>query len=407
MTRTAARSFLLPISSLCVCVVLSAAVATAGTVGPVFAPPYDFDQSGTSDVLLHKITGTNTGINETQVVTGTTSTSRGWPDLNVGDDLTLQYRTRGAGNFDGNANGQAQIFTRKIVGGNPGLGRIVKLQPNGTARFDAAPTLGTAQFFVGGPDLTFVFLGIGDFNADGTDDIAYYADGGPNIGLIRIQYMDPATPFTVLTTSFPGVLPTSGGARGMPGVSNTPIGVADADGDGQADIWTVDQSTDAIEVLLSADDIDTNPPGGGFSGSAFPTTRPTGYRVAGLALFNRADAQADILFENLSNPNNPGVLRIDYTGDGGGPTNAPPTTFPTLLDVSIGETTVGVGDYDGLNQQDLLTRLFSPVTPANTGALVVRLMNSDGTDLAGNAGTLPEIEDLQYEVVDGSPLTGM
>ena len=34
------------------------------------------------------------------------------------------------------------------------------------------------------------------------------------------------------------------------------------------------------------------------------------------------------------------------------------------------------------------------------GALTVRIMNADGTDLAGSSGTLPEINDLDWNVLN-------
>ena len=42
------------------------------------------------------------------------------------------------------------------------------------------------------------------------------------------------------------------------------------------------------------------------------TLVPSGYEVRGIGLFNRTDERADVLLENVSDPQYPGLLRIDY-----------------------------------------------------------------------------------------------
>jgi hypothetical protein len=145
------------------------------------------------------------------------------------------------------------------------------------------------------------------------------------------------------------------------------------------------------------------------TGSATPTPGlpvilPSGYVVKGIGFFDRADERADLLTQNDSNPTIPGLVRIDNTGDDGGSANAT-TSFPHIVDTSLGETVVGIGDHDGMNQQDLMTRLLNPVNSNNRGALTVRLMNSDGTDLAGISAGLSVIEsDLNYDFISGAPV---
>jgi hypothetical protein len=360
--------------------------AEAGAVAPDFVPSFDFDRSGTSDVLLHKVSGGgNVGINEVQTVSGG-SGPRGWPDLNRDSTGALAYTTLGAGRFDPTLGTQAQIITRMTLSGaHPGLLRIVRLSPNGISPH--------SQWFVSGVSLDWGFVGVGDLNGDGADDIVFHKVSGPNLGTIRMLFMDPSNPIATLVLQDAIVLPSN----------NVPLGVADADGDGRADLFTMDVTNSVVEVLITSD---TAASGGGFASTTMLTMVPSGYEVRGIGLFNRADSRADILLENVSNPQNPGLLRIDYAGDGGSMVNAPPSSFPALLYHQLGETTVGIGDYDGMNQQDLLTRLTTPLNNANIGALTVRLMNSDGDDLAGSAYQMQKIEHLEYEVVNGSPELG-
>jgi hypothetical protein len=130
--------------------------------------------------------------------------------------------------------------------------------------------------------------------------------------------------------------------------------------------------------------------------------------VVGIGYFDRADARADLLTRNESNSTDPGaplgLLRIDNTGIDGGATTAT-TSFPLIVDIDKEEIVAGIGDYDGMNQQDLMTRLLDPAVPSNRGVLIVRLMNSDGTDLAGVSNGLSVIEDdRDYEVITGAPV---
>jgi hypothetical protein len=163
-----------------------------------------------------------------------------------------------------------------------------------------------------------------------------------------------------------------------------------------ADIWTADVTTRGIEVLISAGANEF------FARSEMPTTVPANYLVRGLGYFNRSDSNADILMEATSASSYPGLLRIDYTGDMGGTSNAF-TLFPALLDVTREEHVVGVGDYDGINQEDVLTRLARPYNMVNEGALTVRLMNGSGDDVAGIAASLPQIQNFDFEVVQRIP----
>ena len=104
--------------SLTIFICFAAGVASAGSVGPTFLPPQDFDGSGKSDVLLHRISGGHVGINQTQIIEGTSLIARGWPDLNVGNDGTVQYETIGFGRFDPSLGTQAQIVTRPRSSGS-------------------------------------------------------------------------------------------------------------------------------------------------------------------------------------------------------------------------------------------------------------------------------------------------
>lgn len=359
------------------------AFAGGGVSGPDFRAPFDFDQSGSSDVLLMKTSGSpNLGINETDIVSGTSFTARGWPDLNMSAS-GVEYTTLSAGVFADNGFEQAQILTRKVAGANQGLVRIVDLAASGIA-----PDTPPFQHFVGGTGTDWDFVGVGDCDGNGTDDIVFHnTSGGGSQGMIRIVFMNP-NDFAVLATQHPGAL----------GVNDVPIGVGDADGDGQADVWTHNTSTEAIGVLINAPDTAT---GGVFESGQLPTTLPADYKIAGIGIFNQADAQADIVFEKTANANI-GLVRVDHTGDNGGATAAPARVWPTLLDDTLGETLVALGDYDGANQTDFLSRQFTPLVMANNGWLIVRLLDASGGDLAGMAGGPSWVNSLDFTVIAGS-----
>jgi len=382
-TDTWVSFLLLGVAACCGLLVAGTALAGGGAPGPTFRPVNDFNKDGASDVLLMKVnTPPNVGINETDIVSGTLFSARGWPDLNM-SAAGVEYTTRGAGVFDGNGFDQAQILTRKTAGANLGLVRIVQLDATGTA-----PSALPSQFFVGGTDLDWSFLGIGDCDGNGTDDIVFHKTTAPNVGLIRIVFMNP-TDFTVMTTQHPGSLTAM----------NVPIGVADADGDGQADIWTMDTGTSAVEILINAPDVTT---GGVFETAQMPMTVLTGYQVAGIGVIDRADAQADLVTESKTAAN-PGLVRIDHTGMNGGATGAAAPVWPALLDQTISESVSTVGDYNGADQEDLLTRMTTPVNPANNGALTIRLLNANGDDVIG-AGNPATVNPLSFDVIDGAPI---
>jgi hypothetical protein len=366
------RCFSVSLFAIAICsTLLIAGVSFAGIGGSGgLQPTFDMDGSGTSDFLLTKQSNPNASINETDTVAGTSFVARGWPDNNK-NGTNVEYETLGAGVFDKSAASQAQILTRKIAGANQGTLRMVQLNAAGTMR--------TGQFFPAFVDPAYSFFGVGDFDKDGVDDIAFW---NSSTDAIRIVYMDPNNAFQVSRTEDPGTL---GG--------DTPLGVGDADGDGRADLWLLDGTR--VEILI------INDTGDGFRTGILLTNLQTGEVVRGIASFNSGDDQADLLLEDTN-----GLVAIVHTGDNGGPTNAPPTVFPLALDSSVGEIVGTAGDYDGMNQSDFATRLINATLPLNKGMLIVRLMNAAGSDTMSN-GWSGWGNPVTYDVITGLSLNPM
>jgi hypothetical protein len=356
--KRAAKSIQLTLFAFCTSLLL-AGVASAGVVGTDFRPPHDFDGLGGSDVLLMKQAGAspNPRINYTQIVSAGAFTTRGWPDLNTAAG-GVEYTTMGAGVFDNNSSEQSQILTRQTAGTNLGLYRLVKLNAAGNG--PASPS----QFFVGGIPPNYAYAGTGDFDDDGADDILSFDSG---TGLLRIDFFNPvADSFTVIDTQFPATLP---------GTANpVPFAVLDVTGNGQADIWVVDDDG-IISLLYTSATVRT---GGLSTVNAGFFAVPTDYTIRDVGFMNQGDLRADVVFEKTANADQ-GVVRYEVTDGSASATSG--AVFPVLLSGLFrdGEHLHAVGDFNGTGREDLLTRLSTPSTPANLGALTVRLMNPAGT----------------------------
>ena len=323
------------------------ALALAGSTAE--APlSFNFNGDNTSDVGLVKTSDPNDGLIRILLIQGVALNNSGFP---LG--LPTGFEATGAGNFNGDVNDQAELLARKLSGTNAGLLRIITLNAAGTGVASNA--------FPAFVPTDFRHVGVGDLDADGNDDLVYVKTNAPNQGLIRVILLN--SNLTVKQNAFPGFL-----AAGFEG-----LGVADADGDGHADILAIKTTAPnegLVRVLVMADTGTT------VQSNQFPAVKPAGFDIEGLAPYN-VDSLADILLRKTGAPN-AGLLRVQRMGPNAASIES--NAFPATL--AAGFVVVGTGDYDGLNQSDVLARQS---TGANTGLLRIVLLNAAG-DGVSNAG---------------------
>jgi hypothetical protein len=343
----------------------AALLAGQALAGPTleFTPPFDLDGMGDSDILLEKTVNPNDGLLKSLIIQGTAQTDSGFPT-----NITPEFSSAGGGNLDGDANGQAEIVIRKISGTNTGLVQALKLDGTGIA-LDAN----------GVKNLTLEnannkFIGIADMDDDGVDDLVFYRASGANIGLIKTVLLN--NDYTIKDQGNPGNVPAD----------YSPIGLGDANGDGRNDIWFIKVSgTNIGLVRVFLTDV------GGLtktSGSVFPAQVPANYTFRGIGFYN-TDIQEDLLIEKTSGTNT-GLVKLLYTAPGGDGTIG--SAFPVLLGTD--QDVVALGDYDGINQFDILSRKMAGTNP---GLLKIHIMNAAGDDRTTSG--FPSAQSLDLEVV--------
>jgi hypothetical protein len=304
----------------------------------------NFNGDNTSDVGLVKTANPNDGLLRVLLMQGLVIANSGFPAL-----LAADFEATGAGNFNGDANDQSEILVRKLAGANAGLVRIIVLNAAGTGvASNAFPAVVSSDYRL---------IGVGDLDNDGNDDLAYIKTNAPNQGLVRVLLLNAN--LTVKSNGFPSLLTGYSG-----------LGVADANGDGRADIFAIKTGAPnqgLVRILVMGATgltVDSN---------QFPTIKPATLNIEALA-FNNADSRADIVMRNPTT----GLVRIARVGPNAASIES--NAFPAVL--GVGFEVVGGGDFDGLNQSDVLARQS---TGANTGLLRIVLLNAAG-DGVSNAG---------------------
>jgi len=291
---------------------------------------HDFNGDGMSDVgLVNETGGGNDGLLRNLMMNGVTLDSAAFPTL-----LPTDIEASGCGNFNGDAGTQTEILTRKVADPNTGLVRIYTLNGTGTAT--------TKSDFIASVPANMQLLGVGNLDNSGPDDLAYW---NSSTGLVRVFLLgdDGGGNIIVSNTCFPATIPQS------PQPFNG-LGVGDADGDGFDDLWAIQDASGSNPGLVRIFLLESD--GGGcvqVKNSTFPVQVDlTKFATRGIAPNNPDDDRADLVLQNTST----GLVRIERISANAAGVQG--TVFPIPQDPSL--TVTGVGDYDGLNQNDVSTR---------------------------------------------------
>jgi hypothetical protein len=196
------------------------------------------------------------------------------------------------------------------------VGGVTILLGDGTGNFTQVPS----------PDAGFMSfsVAVGDFNRDGTLDLAVANYGGPP-STASILLGDGTGNFTSASSPATGANPTS-------------LAVGDFNGDGTLDLAVANSGESTVYSLL-----------GDGTGNFVPTFSPAGTEPYAVALgdFNR-DGRLDVAIADL------GLNGSVLLGDGAG-------TFPLVSFVGGGTSySVAVGDFNGDDTLDMaLTNVFA------------------------------------------------
>jgi hypothetical protein len=341
--RTRARSTVAILAAVFSAFILTT-LATPAFAGPGSLIPVavaDFNQDGVSDLLAEKVNAITPGLLWVIPIDPATGLrlagASGFP-------LQLQqgYEFLAVGNFDGNLEGQSQIAARKTSGTPPeeiGAVRLWDLTADGTGL--TTPPEGVLAF---APDPVYSLIGVGDLDANGVSDFVFeQGDCGtpvdcPNPGLMRAYLMNTSMALQKIAH------PLINAGFGAP---HEAFGVADANGDGFADIVLARRDADPATrpnangnlrtFLMQVDGLDSI----SVSGQAFAFDLPgPEYNFVGFA----GAPRLLLLFEKTSGTN-AGLIQARIVED----TSASALSLPFYV-VNLGNTSlsyIGNGLFDG------------------------------------------------------------
>ncbi len=237
----------------------------------------------------------------------------------------------GVGDFNGDG-------SQDVATANEGGISVSVLLGNGAGGFGPATSVGVT---IGSP----VSVAVGDVNRDGNQDLVSANKGGNTIAVLL---GNGAGGFALAAA--PGV-----------GASPTSVALADVNGDGIPDAVTANQGADAVSVLL----------GDGTGGFGAPILiRANAPNVPAVAVADlNGDGNQDLAFTD------PGRSTVSVLlGNGLGSFGA-----PTPVSVGQSPSSVAPADLDGDGNQDLVT--------GNGVGSFFSFMRGDGSGLVGPVGT--------------------
>ena len=332
--------------------------------GLVLRSVADFNQDGISDLLAEKIAAPNLGLLWTMLVDGSDASADG---MLLGNEFPIQlqndYAFLAVGNFDGNLAGQSQIAARKTAGTPAeeiGGVRVWDLSDDASMVTNGAE--GTLIFIA---DPIYDLIGVGDVDGNGVDDFVFIQGAGANPGLIRVYLMNSEMAVQQIAHALivPGGLEV--------------LGVADASGDGIADIVVANRANQNLRIFLMDADVTA---GIAVQGQRFAFSVPdTTWDFAGFANFTAPGGdRADLIFRKNTGANE-GLLRVKQVPPipSQGTAGLLDTFHPANL--GAGFDYVGHGLLDSDTETDLI---LSRNDGATAGQVRVLVMNIDVTNLA-------------------------
>jgi hypothetical protein len=387
--RTRSRSTVAILSAVFSAFILTtlATPAFAGPGGVSVVAVADFNQDGVSDLLAEKVDAVNPGLLWVIPIDSATGLrlvgASGFP-------LQLQegYEFLAVGNFDGNLEGQSQIAARKTSGlpaNEIGTVRLWDLTADGTGL-----TTAPEGVLAIAPDPIYSLIGVGDLDANGVDDFVFEQANCdapavcPNTGLMRAYLME--TSMTLLAIAHPLI------NAGFP-VPHETFGVADANGDGFADIVLARRDASPTDRLNANGNLRTFlMQGDGLgaltvTGQAFIFDLPgLEYNFLGFGLLDQ-NQRADLLFEKTS-VTNTGLIQARLMEATTVPIGTTALTLPFYI-TNLGTTNsyIGNGKFDSDVNTDLV------VINNSTGQVRAILLDMDPSN-TGNASLADRAADL-------------
>lgn len=300
----------------------------------------DFNQDGISDILAEKVSAPNAGLLWIVLIDGAT-----------GERLTSEfpfqfqegYEFLAVGNFDGNLSGQSQIAARK-TSGTPaeelGMVRLWDLTDDASA--PSGPAEGVLTI---APDPVYSLIGVGDLDGNGVEDFVFIQDNsGPNPGLIRAYLMNTSMQLKQIVHPLAVMAPTVPSAP--PGLEV--FGVADANGDGYADIFLADRTNRYMRIFLLEENATK---GIDVLGQRFVFNLPQNdFDFLGFALIDPG-SQADLIFVSNGGPDE-GLLEVGLIT--AGVQGIASSFYPANLGVDF--DFVGSGLFDSDTETDLVVK---------------------------------------------------